>query len=407
VIILGIGLACFPMPAPALAPNVWPAVCFWALASLLALEFTTRSGEDADRRGNYSLMAPAKMAALLLLPWPFYVAMSLFILAAHDLRKRLPGSHERPHWYQTAFNAAVMLITSAAALTVIHAARGLLPAGLGAAGATWLPLSLAVVCVAVAIEVWLNHAFVCAVVALASGVSWREACFLHPNFYWPSLSLATFGFPLALLWTLDPWYVLPALAPLGLFFQAMSVPDLKKQVKTDARTGLINSRGFDELFDGELHRALRHNHPLALVTFDVDDFKPINDVCGHACGDAVLERIGLLTNGLVRAYDFAARLGGDEFAVLLPETDARQAQAFAERLRSSIAAESFVADLAADVHVTISVGVAVFPAHGIDQHALRDAADRALYAAKERGRNCVVLAQPSGALRATLNAPPR
>jgi diguanylate cyclase (GGDEF)-like protein len=256
-------------------------------------------------------------------------------------------------------------------------------------------VTLAVVCVACAVEVALNNVLVSVVLALASRLSLRDPGFLDANFFWPSFSLALLGFPLALLWSLNPWDALPALAPLGLLFQALSVTDLKKQVKTDARTGLINVRGFDELFEGELHRALRHNHPLALVTFDVDDFKPVNDVCGHPCGDSVLERIGLLTNGLVRAYDFAARLGGDEFAVLLPETDGRQAQAFAERLRTTIAAEPFVATDAEKIHLTISVGIAVFPAHGIDRASLHKAADHALYAAKERGRNCVMLAQPA------------
>jgi diguanylate cyclase (GGDEF)-like protein len=394
----GAGLAFFPVPAPALAHDVWPAACFWAILGLLARGVVTRTKEDGARRGNYSLLAPVAFAALLLLPWHAYVAVAIFIHAGHDLRRRLSRASDSPRWYQTANNAAVMLIASAASLAVLQACHRLIPAGIAASSETWLPMTLAVVCAALAVDVGLNRVSLTTAVALSSGISWREAGSLEADSFGPSLMLALLGYPLALLWMLSPWDVLPALAPLGLLFQALSVPDLKKQVTAGARTGLIKLRGFDELFEGELHRALRHNHPVALVTFDVDDLKPINDVCGHACGDSILERIGLLTNGLVRAYDFAARLGGDGFAVLLPETDARQAQAFAERLRTTIAAEPFAAgDGDERIHVSISVGVAVFPAHGIDRAGLREAADRALNTAKKRGRNCVVLAQSPGA----------
>ncbi|MBB1088989.1 GGDEF domain-containing protein [Lysobacter sp. SG-8] len=156
----------------------------------------------------------------------------------------------------------------------------------------------------------------------------------------------------------------------------------------DALTELCNRRHFIELADKEIARAQRHARPLALCIVDVDLFKPVNDQYGHIAGDGVLRRIAMVMRELVRGEDLAARIGGEEFAVLLPEADLDAAAHFAERLRAAVAAEPFVLGGEAR-RLTVSIGIAgLSTAHG-SRSRLMQAADAALYRAKESGRDRV------------------
>jgi diguanylate cyclase (GGDEF)-like protein/putative nucleotidyltransferase with HDIG domain len=160
--------------------------------------------------------------------------------------------------------------------------------------------------------------------------------------------------------------------------------------RTDPLTGLPNRRGFRELLDLELERARRGTIRMTVVVGDIDHFKEVNDRSGHHVGDAVLQRVaGLLREGK-RQIDAAARVGGEEFALILPDTDARGAFLLAERLREATRA-AFREDA---VPITISFGIASFPTHGETAASLLRAADEALYAAKESGRNRTVLHSP-------------
>jgi len=156
----------------------------------------------------------------------------------------------------------------------------------------------------------------------------------------------------------------------------------------DALTELCNRRHFLELLDKELARAERHQRPLALAIVDVDHFKGINDEHGHIAGDGVLRQIAEVLRSHVRGEDIAARIGGEEFAVLLPEESPFGAHAFAERLRQAVAATPF-APGGVPRRLTVSIGLAwLSPAHA-SRPALMRAADEALYAAKDGGRNRV------------------
>ena len=156
----------------------------------------------------------------------------------------------------------------------------------------------------------------------------------------------------------------------------------------DPLTELCNRRHFAELADKEIARALRHARPLVLCIVDVDLFKPVNDHFGHIAGDGVLKQIAAIMRGLVRSEDIAARIGGEEFAVLLPETGLEAARRFAERLRKAVEAESFVLGGEAR-RISVSVGVARLSPERSDRSRLMEAADAALYRAKEEGRNRV------------------
>lgn len=161
---------------------------------------------------------------------------------------------------------------------------------------------------------------------------------------------------------------------------------------TDELTGLSNRRHWFEHLGHELERSKRYSAPLSVIMLDIDHFKAINDRFGHAAGDRVLSNIGRLLHQQMRGSDLAGRYGGEELCVMLPNTSAEGAFAAANHLRNRIA------ELTHQVgeHVltiTASLGVAAAPEHSdYDVTALLQAADLALYRAKEEGRNRVALA---------------
>ncbi len=158
---------------------------------------------------------------------------------------------------------------------------------------------------------------------------------------------------------------------------------------TDFLTQIYNRRHFMELFDLEFSRTKRYGLSLAVMIFDIDNFKKINDTYGHLQGDRVLRDISSLVKAEIRTHDVFARYGGEEFILMLPQTAIEGAKLVAEKIRRKIEFHSFdKID-----KLTISIGVACYPSESIDdEEALIKAADDALYKAKEQGKNCVVLA---------------
>jgi diguanylate cyclase (GGDEF)-like protein len=157
---------------------------------------------------------------------------------------------------------------------------------------------------------------------------------------------------------------------------------LASEARTDALTGLLNRRGFDELARRELARVGRDGRSLALATLDIDHFKAVNDEWGHAVGDRDLAHLAQVLASESRDIDVAARLGGDEFAVLLPGSDEDGARVFTERVRAALASERS-RELP---EVRISAGVFA-TSHPMDLQIMLDCGDQALYAAKRSGRN--------------------
>ena len=164
--------------------------------------------------------------------------------------------------------------------------------------------------------------------------------------------------------------------------------EMARRLDTDPLTGVLTRRSFVERLDREHARALRYPRPIAVLMLDVDRLKDINDRGGHAAGDAALRRMAAAIASGLRAADTAGRIGGDEFAVMAPEADAAAALTLAERIRST--AER--TDAPAETLATVSIGVAAAAAgEEWTPAGLLDRADRALYGAKTRGRNRVVL----------------
>ncbi|MDR2578532.1 MAG: diguanylate cyclase [Chitinispirillales bacterium] len=168
---------------------------------------------------------------------------------------------------------------------------------------------------------------------------------------------------------------------------------MEKYATTDGLTGLNNHRTFQEKLAQELERARRSRLPLSLLLTDIDFFKKFNDTHGHPVGDMVLREVAACIRNAVRLNDFPARYGGEEFGVILPETDPNGAFIIADRIRQII--EAHVVDSGTDkLRVTISVGCATIPVHCATQQEIIDCADKALYASKRAGRNCVTVYAP-------------
>lgn len=163
-----------------------------------------------------------------------------------------------------------------------------------------------------------------------------------------------------------------------------------QMIHVDELTGLLTKRSFYRALETEIIRTERYEHPLAVLMIDLDHFKRINDTFGHLVGSQCLAEVGRLIRESTRVIDVNGRYGGEEFVSFLPETDTSAALVVAERIRETLGARQFhYRDLA--YNVRISIGIAIMPAHGRDVETLIQAADVALYRAKESGRNrCVV-----------------
>jgi len=154
---------------------------------------------------------------------------------------------------------------------------------------------------------------------------------------------------------------------------------------TDGLTKLHNHRFFQDHLTREILRVGRSGEPLSMLLVDLDDFKQLNDRLGHAAGDELLAGIARILNQSVRATDLLARYGGEEFVVLLPDTDLAGAERLAEKIRTTVVEASFILDESLrPVRVTVSIGAAQFAGN---RKGFFKAADRALYRAKEKGRN--------------------
>ncbi|KPQ20245.1 GGDEF domain-containing protein [Halomonas sp. HL-93] len=155
----------------------------------------------------------------------------------------------------------------------------------------------------------------------------------------------------------------------------------------DELTGLLNRRAGLQRLEQELSRSSRYRNPLSVAMFDLDNFKAINDSYGHSVGDDILQAVTAKVNEILRETDVLIRLGGEEFLVIMPEVDADDAQQAMERVRSAVAQTSFT-QLA--LAVTLSAGVAGYVEASTTR--LLDHADKAMYQAKQSGRNRVVVA---------------
>src|SRR3954447_10013852 len=217
----------------------------------------------------------------------------------------------------------------------------------------------------------------------ASQIGWAAVL------YWVVLALAAKPDVFAIRWA----QTVGTLAVAGILVQALRnrveelVHRLTDAARTDPLTGLRNRRAFEETMKAEVERAKRTHRPLCLLVCDLDHFKLVNDRFGHPTGDSALFRVGQLLSASRREIDPVARTGGEEFALILPETNGQEGYVVAERLREAVE-DAFIEEA---IPLTMSIGVASYPNQGHEPDTLIAAADQALYAAKELGRNRTVV----------------
>jgi diguanylate cyclase (GGDEF)-like protein len=173
---------------------------------------------------------------------------------------------------------------------------------------------------------------------------------------------------------------------------------LRMQSVRDALTGLFNRRYMEESLERVVSAAGRRHQPLAVLMLDLDHFKEYNDTHGHAAGDAILRELGRLLLSHTRGEDVSCRYGGEEFVLVLPDVVLNVAAMRADQLRSEFKRLVQQHNHAGEASLTLSIGIAIAPEHGLSSKALLEAADAALYLAKKGGRDRVVIAEASGPL---------
>lgn len=160
----------------------------------------------------------------------------------------------------------------------------------------------------------------------------------------------------------------------------------------DPLTGLFNRRYLEEVLALEMMRAARKQYPIGIIMADIDHFKRFNDTHGHAAGDAVLVQVGIFLRTHVRSSDVTCRYGGEEFILILPEASRAITQMRAEHMREDARHLDVQHEGQTLEAVTLSLGIAIFPDHGLTKDVILGAADTALYRAKRDGRDRVVVA---------------
>jgi len=160
---------------------------------------------------------------------------------------------------------------------------------------------------------------------------------------------------------------------------------IEKLSKTDVLTGLANRRHFMDYFEKMMSQAQRHSTPLSLVIIDLDKFKEVNDTYGHSAGDDVLSALGDLLDREVRKEDLVARIGGEEFAILLTQANIEEAHSYAERIRKEVQDMNVKS---VPKRISASLGISTLKEND-DMESMMKRADKALYEAKENGRNKV------------------
>ena len=168
-----------------------------------------------------------------------------------------------------------------------------------------------------------------------------------------------------------------------------AVDKIKQVSDTDELTGAYNMRAFSSVLQRAFRQAVRYGHALSVVMIDSDNLKQINDTHGHESGNRLLQHVVRCIREQLRGSDVMARFGGDEFIVLLPETNNKGALEMAERIRKAVEISRFDVR-SAHASITVSLGIASYPEDGGNLDVILDKADKAMYRAKQRGRNRVV-----------------
>jgi diguanylate cyclase (GGDEF)-like protein len=370
----------------AVMPTPVPETSLISFVALAALTTAAQLFKVVAGRQTYYATLVFIAIALVVLPANLLALTIIIAYLVEWIKERWTHSNELRYWYMQPFNIASNLLPALAARQVALAAEA---AQSGTVGhSLLLPLLLAAFT-----YVAINHLLVGFVLWSARGLPLLKSGVLETWNLAGDLILLSMGFVLSEVWTADPLLVLAALGPLPLLYRALQVPELQKDASIDPKTGLWNAKYFMQAYKTELARTARLGHSLSFLMADLDLLRNVNNTYGHLAGDAVLIAIGKIIRETVRQYDMSGRFGGEEFAVALPETGEGEARAMAERIRETVEQTPIaIPNYDEPIHVTISIGVSIFPKDAGETNALIHEADVAVYQAKLLGRNRVVLA---------------
>ncbi len=334
-------------------------------------------------------------AAVLL---PAKLAVALVALTYVHSWIRAWGRVDGARLYRTVYSASVAALTCLAVSALVHTVHTV-----HTVDNNWLPARVggAVSVVLAIIAYWLVNS---ALLAAAMVVSGRATSELLGSWSENALEFATLGLggiTVALVVTV-PLLAAIVLPAIFLLQHHALLAQLVQAATIDAKTELLNAAAWRRLAQRELERAERQRTTTAVLVIDMDHFKHINDTCGHLAGDTALKAVGEALADELRDYDAVGRFGGEEFVALLPGVDGPAARSVGERIRRRIESLSVTVERRVGeygpVRVTASVGVAAASGVGIDLDDLLRAADDALYAAKDDGRNAVRLARVDTAI---------
>ncbi len=308
---------------------------------------------------------------------------ALWIAALSNIFAWLRGRKYIP-WYAQAFNIGTLVIPLSAA----DLAYKLVTANQDLHSL----LSVLGILVAGMIFISLNHFMVGTVHWLVDGKSFTASGMFGRVLFIADITLFAMGGASALIWVVNPFLAILIVSPLYLIYLTLQLPALLRRAESDAKTGLFNANYFKQALEKELARAERFKRPLSVVMADLDYLRNINNTYGHLAGDVVLTGIATLLRQAVRDYDSVARFGGEEFAIMLLEATPEDVRPRVESIRATIEAAEFrVSTSPTPVKVTMSFGLAGRLRPGQSAEEILQNADKALYQAKQTGRNRVCL----------------
>ncbi|MEU8222564.1 GGDEF domain-containing protein [Kribbella sp. NPDC048915] len=359
------------------------------VSALISVEGARRV-ERRRRRGGalHKDLSPAWMIAAALILHP---ALAILVALLLRIWWRIRAGKCIP--YRWAFSTAVHVLAVGTAHAVYESARELTDGGLG------LVVSMA----AGAIAYVVTDTLLCglAISLIIPGSDRRETIGGLDDLC-TDATAATFGCLLAAACLISPWFAFVAI-PITLTAQrALLLGQLETEAQTDPKTSLTRVDWWRRRTEQMLRTARNQHEPMAVLLIDIDHFKQVNDRHGHLVGDEALRAVATILRSAIRAKDVIGRFGGEEFVIALPDTGLDEATVTADRLRNAVANSPLAAmcagvlddpDLDPDTfRLTVSIGVAVYPADGATVDDLLQRADRAMYAAKAAGRNRVRLA---------------
>jgi diguanylate cyclase (GGDEF)-like protein len=359
----------------------------FAIASILSVEVSLRLAWPRPRRDRIirDFLGVWALPVMLLLP-PFYAAAAVVLPSAYVQLRAF-----RADPVKAFFTVAALGIARAAGAAAHVAIAGHHGHAIGIDRVVGGSRDDLAVLAAVAAWWLVNLVLVGAVVSLSVGLRTAVKGLCDLEGVAIDLVDASMGLLAAIAYALRPELVLIAVAPV-LYMQHQAFSGLRTAVRTDLLTDAASSQYWRETAGREVQRARASGTELAVLMIDIDHFKLVNDKYGHIAGDSVLTAVARTISTTLRPADLVGRLGGEEFAAVLTGSSVLDAEAAAQRVRTNVAAVRVRTDRGEWVSVTVSAGVAALGRHGESLGQLLDAADSALYLAKDSGRNAVRIA---------------